>query len=141
MPEHLLYIDGAWRGGGAGTAEAVSPASGETFATVAVADPADVDDAVRAAADAWPAWAGASAFERAGWCEQVVAGIGRRREELARALTLDQASRWPPRPSTRSTSWPSTSGWRARTPSAGRVAGRRRSRPGAGSSSSGCRSA
>jgi acyl-CoA reductase-like NAD-dependent aldehyde dehydrogenase len=90
MPEHLLYIDGAWRGGGAGTAEAVSPASGETFATVAVADPADVDDAVRAAAGAGPAWAGASAFERAAWCEQVIAGIGRRREDLARALTQDQ---------------------------------------------------
>jgi acyl-CoA reductase-like NAD-dependent aldehyde dehydrogenase len=90
MHEHLLYIDGAWRGGGAGTADAVSPATGETFATVAVADPADVDDAVRAAAAAWPAWAGASAFDRARWCEQVIAGIGRRREELARALTLDQ---------------------------------------------------
>ena len=90
MHEHLLYIDGAWRGGGAGAAEAVSPASGEAFATVAVADPADVDDAVRAAAAAWPAWAGASAFDRARWCEQVVAGIGQRREELARALTLDQ---------------------------------------------------
>ena len=90
MHEHLLYIDGAWRGGGAGTADAVSPASGETFATVAVADPADVDDAVRAAAGAWPAWAGTSAFERAAWCEQVIAGIGLRREELARALALDQ---------------------------------------------------
>jgi acyl-CoA reductase-like NAD-dependent aldehyde dehydrogenase len=90
MHEHLLYIDGAWRGGGAGAAEAVSPASGEAFATVAVADPADVDDAVRAAAAAWPAWAGASAFDRAGWCEQVIAGIGHRREELARALSLDQ---------------------------------------------------
>jgi acyl-CoA reductase-like NAD-dependent aldehyde dehydrogenase len=90
MHEHLLYIDGAWRGGGAGTADAVSPATGETFGTVAVADPADVDDAVRAAAAAWPAWAAASAFDRARWCEQVIAGIGRRREELARALTLDQ---------------------------------------------------
>src|SRR5271170_1681256 len=90
MREYLLYIDGAWRAGGAGSAAATSPSSGETFATVAVASPADVDDAVRAAAAAWPAWAGASAFERAGWCEQVIAGIGRRREELARALTLDQ---------------------------------------------------
>jgi len=90
MHEHLLYIDGAWRGGGGGTADAVSPATGETFASVAVADPADVDDAVRAAAAAWPAWAGASAFDRARWCELVIAGIGRRREELARALSLDQ---------------------------------------------------
>jgi acyl-CoA reductase-like NAD-dependent aldehyde dehydrogenase len=90
MHEHLLYIDGAWRGGGADAVEAVSPASGDAFATVAVADPADVDDAVRAAAAAWPAWAGASAFDRARWCEQVIAGIGQRREELARALSLDQ---------------------------------------------------
>ena len=90
MPEYLLYIDGAWRGGRGGTADAVSPSSGETFATVAVGDPADVDDAVRAAAGAWPAWSAASAFERAAWCEQVIAAIGRRREELARALTLDQ---------------------------------------------------
>jgi acyl-CoA reductase-like NAD-dependent aldehyde dehydrogenase len=90
MREHLLYIDGSWRGGGAGTAAATSPASGETFATVAVADAGDVDDAVRAAAGAWPGWASLSAFERAGWCEKIIAGIGRRREELARALTLDQ---------------------------------------------------
>jgi acyl-CoA reductase-like NAD-dependent aldehyde dehydrogenase len=90
MREYLLYIDGAWRAGGAGSAAAVSPSSGETFATVAVASPADADDAVRAAAGAWPEWAGASAFERASWCEQVIAGIRNRRDELARALTLDQ---------------------------------------------------
>jgi acyl-CoA reductase-like NAD-dependent aldehyde dehydrogenase len=90
MTEYRLYIDGAWRGGRGGTADAVSPSSGETFATVAVGDPADVDDAVRAAAGAWPAWSAASAFERAAWCERVIAAIGRRREELARVLTLDQ---------------------------------------------------
>jgi acyl-CoA reductase-like NAD-dependent aldehyde dehydrogenase len=90
MREYLLYIGGAWRPGRAGQAAAVSPSSGETFGQVAVASPADVDDAVRSAAAAWPAWAGASAFERAGWCERVIAGIGQRREELARALTLDQ---------------------------------------------------
>ena len=90
MREQLLYIGGEWRRGGAGTAEATSPSSGETFASLAVADPDDVDAAVAAAAAAWPAWAGASAFERAGWCEQIVAGIRRRRDELARVLTLDQ---------------------------------------------------
>ena len=48
MPEHLLYIGGQWRPGGAGTAPAVSPSSGRQFATVAVAGPADVDAAVAA---------------------------------------------------------------------------------------------
>src|SRR5260221_14243524 len=90
MREPLLYIDGSWRRGSGGTAPATSPSSGETFATVAVAGPADVDDAVRAAAAAWPAWAGAAAFDRARWCENVLAAIARPREELARALALDQ---------------------------------------------------
>jgi acyl-CoA reductase-like NAD-dependent aldehyde dehydrogenase len=90
MREHLLYIGGQWRKGGAGTAAAVSPSSGEEFATVAVGDPGDVDDAVAAAAAAWPRWAGASAFERAAWCESVAAAVTARRDELARALTEDQ---------------------------------------------------
>jgi acyl-CoA reductase-like NAD-dependent aldehyde dehydrogenase len=90
MREHLLYINGEWRPGAAGWAAAVSPSSGETFAQAAVGSPADVDDAVRAAAVAWPAWAGLSAFDRAAWCERVIKGITARREELARALTLDQ---------------------------------------------------
>jgi len=88
--EHLLYINGAWRDGGGGLAAAVSPSSGETFASVAAGDRGDVDDAVAAARAAWPAWAAASAFDRAGWCEKIIAGIRERREELARALTRDQ---------------------------------------------------
>ena len=90
MREHLLYIDSGWRPGGGGAAAAVSPSSGETFASVAAGSPADVDDAVAAARAAWPAWAAASPFDRARCCEQVIAGIRERREELARALTEDQ---------------------------------------------------
>jgi acyl-CoA reductase-like NAD-dependent aldehyde dehydrogenase len=90
MREHQLYINGEWRAGRGGSAAAVSPASGETFAEVAVGSPEDVDDAVRSAAAAWPGWAGTSAFDRAAWCARVITGIAARREELARALTLDQ---------------------------------------------------
>ncbi len=90
MQEHLLYIGGGWRPGAAGTAWATSPSSGETFASVAVAGPGDVDEAVAAAAAAWPDWSGASAFDRAAWCDRIVAGIRERREELARVLTQDQ---------------------------------------------------
>jgi len=90
MQEHLLYIGGQWHPGGAGTAWAESPSSGEAFASVAVGDRGDVDAAVAAASAAWPAWAGASAFDRAAWCERIVAGIRQRRDELARVLTLDQ---------------------------------------------------
>jgi acyl-CoA reductase-like NAD-dependent aldehyde dehydrogenase len=90
VQEYLLYIGGHWRPGGAGTALATSPSSGQAFASVAVGDPADVDAAVAAASAAWPDWAGASAFDRAAWCDRIVAGIRQRRDELARVLTLDQ---------------------------------------------------
>jgi succinate-semialdehyde dehydrogenase/glutarate-semialdehyde dehydrogenase len=90
MREHLLYIGGGWRRGGGGTVPAVSPSTGEPFATVTAAGPADVDAAVGAAQAAWPGWAARSAFERAQWCSAVAAAIGARAEELARALTQDQ---------------------------------------------------
>jgi acyl-CoA reductase-like NAD-dependent aldehyde dehydrogenase len=90
MREHLLYIGGRWRPGGAGTMPATSPSSGEEFAVLAVGDPADVDTAVGAAAAAWPDWAHASAFDRAAWSERVADGVRGRRDELARALTEDQ---------------------------------------------------
>jgi succinate-semialdehyde dehydrogenase/glutarate-semialdehyde dehydrogenase len=86
----LLYINGGWRGGRAAPAAAVSPSSGETFASVATGTPADIDDAVAAASAAWPDWAAASPFDRAACCQRVIAGITGRREELARALTEDQ---------------------------------------------------
>jgi acyl-CoA reductase-like NAD-dependent aldehyde dehydrogenase len=90
MQEYRLYIDGDWRPGGAGTANADSPSSGIVFASVALGDAGDADAAVAAASAAWPGWASTSAFDRAAWCERIVAAIGQRREELARVLTLDQ---------------------------------------------------
>jgi acyl-CoA reductase-like NAD-dependent aldehyde dehydrogenase len=90
MREHLLHIGGQWRQGGAGARPATSPSSGQAFASVAVADTGDVGDAVGAAAAAGPDWAGASAFDRAAWCEQAAAGIRGRRDELATVLTEDQ---------------------------------------------------
>jgi acyl-CoA reductase-like NAD-dependent aldehyde dehydrogenase len=90
MQEYLLYIGGGWRHGGAGTSRAESPSSGEVFASVAVGDASDIDAAVAAASAAWPAWASTSAFERAAWCERIVAGIRQHRDELAMVLTLDQ---------------------------------------------------
>jgi acyl-CoA reductase-like NAD-dependent aldehyde dehydrogenase len=90
MREYQLYVDGTWRPGGAGTMPAASPSTGEAFAHVAVADVADVDSAVRAAAAASVGWAATSAFERAACCESVVGAIRTRRDELAHALTEDQ---------------------------------------------------
>jgi acyl-CoA reductase-like NAD-dependent aldehyde dehydrogenase len=90
MREHRLYIGGTWRDGEAGQAQAVSPSSGRVIASVPVAGLGDVDDAVAAAAAGWPAWAAASPFERARWCERIAAGIAGRRDELAQVLSSDQ---------------------------------------------------
>jgi acyl-CoA reductase-like NAD-dependent aldehyde dehydrogenase len=90
MREYQLYIGGGWRPGQAGTAPAVSPSSGETFARVAVGGAADVDAAVSAAAAAWPAWAAASPFDRALASEQVAAAVLAARDDLADVLTRDQ---------------------------------------------------
>jgi acyl-CoA reductase-like NAD-dependent aldehyde dehydrogenase len=90
VPEYQLHIGGCWRPGKAGTAPAVSPSSGERFASVAVAGREDAADAAGAAAAAWPDWAARSPFGRAQWCESVADAVCRRRGELAHALTLDQ---------------------------------------------------
>src|SRR6185312_4687371 len=58
--------------------------------STAVGGPGDVDAAVAAAAAAFPAWAAASPFERAGHLEQVAAAIAAAREPLADVLTRDQ---------------------------------------------------
>ena len=118
MRQYQLYIAGQWRDGRAGRAAAISPASGEAFARVAAADPADVDDAVAAAAAAGEDWAGSSPFRRAEWCDAVVAGIGRRRDELARALTEDQGKPLLAESFDEVDELAGTSGWPARTPSA-----------------------
>jgi succinate-semialdehyde dehydrogenase/glutarate-semialdehyde dehydrogenase len=90
MREYLLYVNGAFIAGGGGTMPATSPATGERFASVAVADPDDVDRAVVAARKAWVGWAAISPFERAACCESVMVAIGAHRDELARALSEDQ---------------------------------------------------
>ena len=85
-----ILVGGAWREGRAGRMPAVSPATGEEIASVPVATPDDVDDAVAAAGGAGPAWAALSAFERAARCRAVAAEIDGHADALARWLARDQ---------------------------------------------------
>ncbi len=89
MTEYQLYIAGEWRHGSS-TGPAVSPSSGETFATVAIADENIAGQAVEAAARAWPGWAALSAFERADVMQAAASSIREHRDDLARVLTEDQ---------------------------------------------------
>ncbi|QJU55653.1 benzaldehyde dehydrogenase [Herbiconiux sp. KACC 21604] len=56
---------GEWHGGGGGTQSVVEPASGSTLAEVGLADPRDVADAARSAAEAQKEWAATIPSERA----------------------------------------------------------------------------
>ncbi len=86
-----MLIDGAWVDAEGGAVfDAVSPSTGEVVGTVAEGTRADAGRAIDAANRAWPAWAALSAFERAAAMERVAAVIDERRDDLARALTLDQ---------------------------------------------------
>jgi acyl-CoA reductase-like NAD-dependent aldehyde dehydrogenase len=86
-----LFIAGEWQDPRSGEAiEAISPATGERIGDVAQGDREDARRAVQAAREAFPAWAAATAFERADALRRIADVCERRRDELARALTLDQ---------------------------------------------------
>jgi succinate-semialdehyde dehydrogenase/glutarate-semialdehyde dehydrogenase len=86
-----LFIGGAWEPAGSGeTLDAISPATGEHIGDVAQGDREDARRAVAAARSAFPAWAAATAFARADALRRIAEVCERRRDELARALTLDQ---------------------------------------------------
>ena len=88
--ERLIFVDGCWRRGGGGLADATSPSTGRVFATLSLADRADVDEAVRSAREAASSWAARSAFERSAVLGEVAAIVRHRRQQLAAALTEDQ---------------------------------------------------
>ena len=89
--DHRMYIAGSWVESEAGArSEATSPATGEVIGTVPEGTRADVERAVAAANEAWPAWAALSVFDRARACERVAEAVEARRDDLARTLALDQ---------------------------------------------------
>jgi acyl-CoA reductase-like NAD-dependent aldehyde dehydrogenase len=86
-----MFIDGEWRDAASGaTVEATSPATGESLGPVAEGGREDARRAIAAANAAFPSWAARTGFERAELLHRVADVIDRRRDELARILTLDQ---------------------------------------------------
>jgi acyl-CoA reductase-like NAD-dependent aldehyde dehydrogenase len=86
-----MFVAGDWHAALAGAEErASSPATGEDLGAVAQGDREDAQRAVAAAVQAFPGWAAETAFARAAALHRIADACERRREELARALTLDQ---------------------------------------------------
>jgi acyl-CoA reductase-like NAD-dependent aldehyde dehydrogenase len=89
--ELAMFVDGAWVPARSGaTIVATSPATGEKLGTVPEADRDDARVAIASARRAAAGWARLPAFERAAKMHQVGDIIERRRDALARTLTLDQ---------------------------------------------------
>ena len=81
--ELLNYIGGSWQPSSDGTTqEVMNPATGKAMATVPVSTEKDVDAAVAAAADAFPAWADKTPRERSEALFQVADVIEQNLDEL-----------------------------------------------------------
>jgi succinate-semialdehyde dehydrogenase/glutarate-semialdehyde dehydrogenase len=86
-----MFLAGGWEASSTGeTFDAISPATGELIATIPQGDREDARRAIAAARNACDGWARLTAFERAGKMHAVGDIVESRRDELARALTLDQ---------------------------------------------------
>jgi succinate-semialdehyde dehydrogenase / glutarate-semialdehyde dehydrogenase len=89
VPKDLL-IAGTWRPArGGGTLQVEDPATGETIAEVADADPQDALDALSAAAEAQTTWAQHPPRERGEILRRVYEQLNERIDELALLMTLE----------------------------------------------------
>ena len=89
--DYSMVVGGVWVESESGQRfEATSPATGESLGTVPEGTREDAQRAIAAANAARRDWASRSAFERAAALERVADLIEERRDDLARALTLDQ---------------------------------------------------
>jgi len=90
-PAHVaLHVAGQWRGPESRESLAVvNPATGLEIGRVTVANDQDIDEAVAAAAAAFPSWSQASAWDRERYLRKAAALIDQRRDLIAHLLTLE----------------------------------------------------
>ncbi|MFG1883335.1 aldehyde dehydrogenase family protein [Micromonospora sp. NPDC049102] len=97
MTTHPHTVTGHWIGGetvagSAGTLPVVSPATGDVVAETPAGTAADVDRAVVAARDAFPAWSATTPRHRADVLRRLGAGLTARTEGIAAAITAEMGS-------------------------------------------------
>jgi malonate-semialdehyde dehydrogenase (acetylating)/methylmalonate-semialdehyde dehydrogenase len=85
------YVNGGWvqARDPTGQLDVVNPASGEVLARVPLSGAADLDEAVRAARDALPAWRHVSVIARSRKLFELRERLVARREDLARSVTTE----------------------------------------------------
>ena len=88
-----MLIGGEFREAASGeTIDAINPATGELLGRIPRAGASDVDDAVRAAAQAFPAWRATPATERARLLMALADAVMENQEELAQLDAADNGS-------------------------------------------------
>ncbi|RXK51472.1 aldehyde dehydrogenase family protein [Halorientalis pallida] len=83
------YVDGEWIESGGDPFESVDPATGESLGEFHRGTPAEVERAVRAAEDAFPAWRALSYVDRAEHLWEVFHELRDRHEELGEIVTRE----------------------------------------------------
>ena len=88
-PKLEMFIGGKWRGGSPGE-QVINPADGSTVADLPHAGQCDLDDAVTAAQCGFDVWRKIAPREREAIILRAADNLGKRSEEIAQALVLDQ---------------------------------------------------
>lgn len=84
-----LFVGGAWREGRDGSLDVVDPATGRPAGRVALAGEADVQDAIDAAHEAFPAWADTPPHLRGAVVRRAADLLAERAELVAQTLSLE----------------------------------------------------
>ena len=85
-----VYVNGAWTTPhGTATLDVFDSVDATVMARIPSCDPEDVDTAVRAAADAFPAWSTLAPDLRAEWLTKVADGLAARTDELADVMSRE----------------------------------------------------
>src|SRR5450755_3798105 len=93
VKKYQYYAGGVWRDAENGrTFDDLEPYSGKVFAKVAAASRKDMNIAITAAAEAFPAWAATTPAQRAELLFKAAAIIKRRRVEIAEILARETGS-------------------------------------------------
>ncbi len=86
-----LFINGAWRDGAAGARrDVLNPATGEIIGSAALAEPADLDAALAAAAAGFAVWRDTSAHQRAATLKRAAEALRAQLPALAAMMTKEQ---------------------------------------------------
>src|SRR3954453_7142852 len=83
------FIGGQWIDGDGERIDVTSPATGELLGSVTAPSDAQVDAAVRAAADAFPTWRATPLVERVDICRRAYALCLERNEEIAQSIARE----------------------------------------------------